>query len=167
MSILFRLQRFGIEAPQVLAVGERPTGDTEINAFLLTRQPPAAQPLTDWLIERAGRLLMPDECRLRWDVLRQAGALLARLHEAGCYFRGVPCGLAVQRLDEQPPRLVVDNAADLCIRRHFRRQHARRDLSSLCGQVVLCGGSRTDERRLVQGYEASGRNTVRRNRGGP
>src|SRR5262249_7080413 len=46
MSILFRLQRFGIEAPQVLAVGERPTDDTEINAFLLTRQPPAAQPLT-------------------------------------------------------------------------------------------------------------------------
>ena len=61
-----------------------------MNAFLLTRQPPAAQPLTDWLIEQAGRLLTPDERRLRWDVLRQAGALLARLHEAGCYFLGAP-----------------------------------------------------------------------------
>src|SRR5207245_4470864 len=34
MSTLFRLQRFGIEAPQVLAVSERSSGDTEVDAFL-------------------------------------------------------------------------------------------------------------------------------------
>jgi len=194
MSILFRLQCFGIEAPQVLAVGERSAGDTEINAFLLTRQPPATEPLTDWLVERAGRLLTPDERRLRWDVLRQAGTLLARLHEAGCYFRGVPSGLAVQTLvtaqrtasggvyprRDKPggslglrplgaelPRLIVDDAAGLYIRRRFRRQHARRDLGGLCRQLVLCGGSRTDERRLLHGYEAAAGNCVRRSRGGP
>ncbi|MBI1915775.1 MAG: hypothetical protein HYS12_13730 [Planctomycetes bacterium] len=167
MSILFRLQRFGIEAPHVLAVGERPARDTEIDAFLLTRQPPAAQPLSDWLVEQTARLLMPGERQLRWDVLRQAGALLARLHAAGCYCRGMPCGLAVQTLVGQPPRLVVDDAAGLCIRRHFRRQHARRDLAGLCRQLVLCGGSRTDERRLRRGYEAGAGNFVRHSLGGP
>src|SRR5262249_20603523 len=71
MSTLFGLQGFGMVAPQVRAVSERPASDTEIDAFLLIRQPPATQPLTDWLVEQAGRLLRPDECRLRWDVLRQ------------------------------------------------------------------------------------------------
>jgi tRNA A-37 threonylcarbamoyl transferase component Bud32 len=180
MSLLFRLQRFGIEAPQVLAVGERPSGDEQIDAFLLTRQPPATQSLTDWLVERAGRLLRPEERRLRWDVLRQAGALLARLHEAGCYFRGVPWGLAVQTLvaskasasggvyprrdkpggslgfgtpGAESLRLVVDDATGLCIRRHFRHQHARRDWAGLCRQLLLCGGSRTDARRVLHGYK--------------
>jgi tRNA A-37 threonylcarbamoyl transferase component Bud32 len=167
MSLLFRLQRFGIEAPQVLAVSERPAGATEVDAFLLTRQPPATQPLTDWLVEQTGLLLTPAERRLRWDVLHQAGALLARLHEAGCYFRSVPSGLAIQTLGTERPRLVIDDATGLCIRRHFRRRHARRDLAGLCRQLGLCGGSRTDARRLRRGYEAGGGNFVRHNRGGP
>src|SRR2546430_10495484 len=96
MSTLFRLQRYGIEAPLVLAVGERVAGDTHVDAFLLTRQPAATQPLTNWLIEPGGQRLTLSERRLRREVLRQAGALLARLHDAGCYFRGEPARVAVQ-----------------------------------------------------------------------
>ena len=37
MSLLFRLQRYGVAASDVLAVGERPTADGHIDTFLLTR----------------------------------------------------------------------------------------------------------------------------------
>jgi tRNA A-37 threonylcarbamoyl transferase component Bud32 len=152
MSTLFRLQRYGIEAPQVLAVGERAAGDTHVDAFLLTRQPAATQPLADWLIERAGQRLTLSERRLRREVLRQAGALLARLHDAGCYLRSEPAGIAVQASEASAPRLVVYDVAGLCIRRRFRRLHAERDLTNLCRHLALCGGSRTDELRIRRGY---------------
>jgi len=155
MSTLFRLQRYGIEAPEVLAVGERLAGATHVDALLLTRQPAATQPLTDWLIERAGQRLTLCERRLRREVLRQAGALLARLHDAGCYFRGESAGFAVRTSTAGAPRLVVDDAAALCIRRRFRRLHAQRDLFGLCRHLALCGASRTDELRVRRGYAAS------------
>ena len=57
MSMLFRLQRFGIEAPQVLAVGERRVG-AEIETFLLTRQPAAVQSLYVWMFPLNSVLVM-------------------------------------------------------------------------------------------------------------
>src|SRR5439155_512422 len=48
MGLLFRLERRGIEAPRVLAEGERPRADGAVDAFLLTRLPQAA-PLERWL----------------------------------------------------------------------------------------------------------------------
>jgi len=155
MSTLFRLQRYGIEAPQVLAVGERPAGETHVDAFLLTRQLAATRPLSDWLRERAGQRLTLSERRLRREVLRQAGGLLARLHAAGCYFHGEPAGFAVQTSTTRAPRLVVEDAVGLCIRRRFRCLHAQRDLSSLCRHLALWGGSRTDGLRIRRGYAAN------------
>src|SRR5262249_9172723 len=148
---LFRLQRFGIEAPQVLAVGERTVG-AEVEAFLLTRQPAGVQPLTDWLLEQLGRQLSPRELRLRWAAFRGTGMLLARLHEAGCFFQGMPTEIAVRVSAEEAPRVVIDDAAGLCIRRRFRRLHARRDLTRLCRHLAVCGCSRTEQRRILDGY---------------
>jgi len=56
MSLLFRLERLGIEAPRVLAVGEYPRDDGSITCFLLTRLPggcsqlPAVCPSADQLL---------------------------------------------------------------------------------------------------------------------
>src|SRR5205823_5313772 len=72
MNLLNRLQRFGVEAPRVLAAGERTLAENHVSAFLLTRQPDAATPLGKWLMQRR-------EGEDRAEVLHSAGILLARL----------------------------------------------------------------------------------------
>jgi tRNA A-37 threonylcarbamoyl transferase component Bud32 len=118
MSLLFRLQRHGIEAPQVLAVGDRRLGDGTVVSFLLTRPPAPAgcQPVAPLA----------------------AGALLARLHAAGCYFRGTP-------------RLVLESADGLVIRRRWRGYWKWRDLRRLFREVSS-SRSRADWKALLAGY---------------
>ena len=67
---LFRLRRHGVAGPRVLAFGRRPDG----SGFLLCRPAPDATPLTAWLAIDAQRPAR---------VLRQAGVVMRRLHEAG------------------------------------------------------------------------------------
>src|SRR6185369_16315988 len=91
MGLLFRLERHGVEAARVLAEGERPQPDGTVDAFLLAHLPESAMPLQCWLAA------LPAE-RQREQIARLAGAFLARLHAAGCFFRGDPAGLGVQDL---------------------------------------------------------------------
>src|SRR5262249_50188158 len=72
MSLLNRLQRFGIEAPRVLAVGERPLPGGDTTAFLLTRLPVATSPLKEWLGQHP-------ELAERVALVRELGATLSRM----------------------------------------------------------------------------------------
>jgi len=132
MSLLYRLERYGIEAPQVLAVGDRRLDSGEVVSFLLTRSPVAAG-------------LQPADSAA-------AGAFLARLHDAGCFFRGEPLGLAWRTRPGEAPRLVLTRADGLVIRRWFRSFWKRRDLRCLFRAVCGKGGSRADWSALLAGY---------------
>jgi tRNA A-37 threonylcarbamoyl transferase component Bud32 len=70
-GLIFRLQRFGVAAPRLLAFGGRGNG----GGFLLTRPISDTLPLKTWLTS-------PHERRPR--LLRRLGRLLRRLHGAGC-----------------------------------------------------------------------------------
>jgi tRNA A-37 threonylcarbamoyl transferase component Bud32 len=118
MGLLFRLQRHGIEAPQVLAVGDRRLDDGAVVSFLLSRAP-----------ESAG-------CKPA--ATAEAGAFLARLHAAGCYFRGTP-------------RLVLERVDGLVVRRRWRGYWKWRDLRRLFRELSS-SRSRADWNALLAGY---------------
>ncbi len=137
MNLLNRLERFGIEAPRVLAAGERPLSENRVSAFLLTRPPPGATPLDEWLARSQ------DE-EARNGILREAGVLLAQLHEAGCIFYG-----QIRGLGRTPQGLILLDAAALTIRRRLRGLWRRRDLHRLC---ELHAETASDRACVHQGY---------------
>jgi tRNA A-37 threonylcarbamoyl transferase component Bud32 len=84
----FRLKRYGVSVPTVLAFGRRTDGA----GFLLTKPLKADLRLTDWLDYHQSR---------RNHVLRQVGVLLKKLHAAGL------------RLDQSCDLIVVSNGKRL------------------------------------------------------
>src|SRR5207248_4013022 len=76
-TLLWRLQRHGVAAPRVLAVGQRRLSPWRIDSFLLVEPLSGTTSLVLWL---AGQ--QPAE---RAAMLEGVGRLLARLHEACCY----------------------------------------------------------------------------------
>jgi tRNA A-37 threonylcarbamoyl transferase component Bud32 len=152
-SLLLRLQRHGIAAPQVLALGHQRGADGTMESVLLT------EPLTDtcsleaWLSCRTRRRAGPSEARRRWSVLRQAGALLQRLHEASCYLDFGPsgCGLAVRQADDQLA-VVLDRVESVTPRRRPQPRRAARDVRRLQHLLRAAGCSRSDLCRFRSGY---------------
>src|SRR5439155_7818233 len=123
-ALLFRLQRHGVPAPRVLAMGQRRELPWRLESFLLTEPAADAVPLDVWLRRPA---------RGRRRVLREAGALLARLHQASCYFHPAPagCPLAVRPSAGDAPEVVLCGVEDVYPRRRTRRDLARRDVSPM------------------------------------
>lgn len=119
MNLLNRLERFGLDAPRVLAVGDRTLTDGKVVSFLLTRIG-ASVPLRKWLeAHPIGSV--------RSNVLREVGVFLARLHEAGCFFHGDSSGLGVV-MEGTRPRVVLAEGEGLIIRRRLRVWRRQRDL---------------------------------------
>jgi hypothetical protein len=141
MDLLFRLQRYGLEAPRVLAAGERVLADGSFDAFLFTRINSRAHPLDEWLAQARPS---------REQVLRLAGVFLAQLHQAGCCFRRALSGLAVLDDEEGSARVVLTSAAGVVVRRRFQFFWQRRDLWRLQRLVSRTGLSAG--RSVVEGY---------------
>jgi tRNA A-37 threonylcarbamoyl transferase component Bud32 len=78
MNILFRLQRYGVVVPRLLAAGQRHVGRWQTQSFLLTEPLQDALPLPQFLANAA-----PLQRRA---VLRQAAQVLRQMHQANCYF---------------------------------------------------------------------------------
>jgi len=74
--VLFHLERYGLPAPRLLAFGQRLTGAASADWFAL-HEPPAGQPLADWLVTN------PSTER-RESVTRQCDQLLSQLRDASC-----------------------------------------------------------------------------------
>src|SRR5262249_32046810 len=89
-AALFRFQRFGIGTPRLLAVGQSQVRPWRTESFLLTEEPTAAVPLAEWLTAQAGRALWTGERKQRRRMIREAGRLCRRLHDAG-YHTFRPC----------------------------------------------------------------------------
>jgi hypothetical protein len=161
-ALLFRLQRFGISTPQLLAVGQRHPRPWRTESFLLTEPPAGAMSLARWLANQTGRHLWSVERKRRRRLLRQAGQLLRRLHDAGYH------GL---RFDENtflippaaptpaPPTVVLGSLDGIRSRRSGRCGWHPRDLRSLYAVCAPVLGSRTDAMRFLLGYHGTRRLT--------
>jgi tRNA A-37 threonylcarbamoyl transferase component Bud32 len=81
-GILFRLERYGLHCPRLLAVGQRQFKRGKSKSFLLTALRPEVVSLADWLRMHSNR--QHADCVLRWHVLSAAGTALRRIGAAGC-----------------------------------------------------------------------------------
>ena len=112
--------------------------------------------LLPWLAQRSRRPLWTAERKQRWHVLRAAGVVLQRLHQAGCTLsapstRGrLP--LRVQLRPKAWPSVVVGNVEAVRAGHQVRPAQARRDVAALRQLLVRAGCSRTDQLRFLLGY---------------
>jgi heptose I phosphotransferase len=152
-ALLLRLQRHGIPAPQVLALGQRRAQDGRADSFLLAEPFADTCSLEAWLAYRTRRRNGAAALARRWFVLRQAGALLRRLHEASCYldFGSAGCGLAVRQMSGQPA-VVLDNVDGVTPQRRRQPRRAARDLRRMQQMLRWAGCSRSDLGRFRAGY---------------
>jgi heptose I phosphotransferase len=153
-SVLLRLERHGVAAARVLALGQRrhPTGAFE--SFLLTEPPSATMALDVWLHSSHQGVGAAEERSVRREVLAQAGGLLGRLHGATCYLGRelAGCGLAVRLAPGEGPSVVLQNAEQV---RALRRRSPGREWQDLMRMQRLlseAGCGRTELRRFRVGY---------------
>lgn len=139
-AAIIRLERYGIETPRLLALGHRSVRFWQTYSFLLTESPASAVPLLRYL---DGATLSD-----RYRVLREAGRLLRRVHEAGYACQGRCVQHWAVRTDTGA---VVLTSVD-GVRRNPRslERLARKDLAKLATAVSRL--SAADRLRFVLGY---------------
>jgi tRNA A-37 threonylcarbamoyl transferase component Bud32 len=82
-AIAFRLERFGLSSPRLLAVGQRHSFPWTTDSFLLTELPAKATSLLEWLEASTARPNSAAQRKQRWQVLRDAGKALRMINDAG------------------------------------------------------------------------------------
>jgi len=148
---LFRLERYGIRAPRLLAFGQRCSRPWQVDSLLLTEVPAAAISLEKWL--RRGSRSRLDRGRRR-RLLRDAGDVLRRLHSAACYVQPADRMaevFLVQTLPGRPEQIGLGTVRGLQ-RRH--RPSARLALQDLRTHLATFDPhcSRTDVLRFLLAY---------------
>jgi heptose I phosphotransferase len=145
-ALLYRLQRHGVQVPRVLAMGQRQAVPWRLDSFLLTEPAADSVPLDVWLRRRT---------RGRRRVMRDAGALLARLHEAGCYFEAEPavCPIAVRPSGEGGPQVVLRDVEGVRPQRRLSRTRARGDVAMLQRLLHVAGCKPRAWKNVLAGYE--------------
>jgi len=148
-SLLFRLQRHAVAAPRVLAMGQRRSFPWYADSFLLTSPEADAVRLDIWLSRRRGAAAtLPGRRR----VLREAGALLHRMHGASCYLGEAGATALAVRPSPAGPVVILARPEVVEPRRRPAPARARRDLAALARSLAMAGGSRTDQQRVHLGY---------------
>jgi tRNA A-37 threonylcarbamoyl transferase component Bud32 len=133
-GLVFRLERSGVAGPRLLAFGQRPDG----TGFVLLQPPADAVPLTTWLaVDRPGRV----------EVIRAAGALLRRLHEAGCRLTS-QAALHVRSVAGLP----IPTLADVSDVRPGRRVRGSAREWELAAAVRSLGLTQVDAAAFEHGY---------------
>jgi tRNA A-37 threonylcarbamoyl transferase component Bud32 len=153
-AVLYRLQRAGLIAPRLLAVGQRQLRPWRTTSFILSQPPADSLTLSGWLTHFRSRL------RSYRDVLREAGAVLRRLHEAGCHFDPsltrsadvVTAAFAVQRNETGVTAVNLFDVASLAARRRVSTRTARRDLFLWGTALARLDCRRADVLRFCLGY---------------
>jgi hypothetical protein len=145
-ATLFRLQRYGVTTPRLLAVGQRQSPPWRTESFLLTEPVPAAVSLAVWLRHQRGRQ--------RSHTLRELGTVLRRIHEASFALRRDMAGtdswpLLVQRGPEGGVRIVLGSPDQ--VRKRRRPGVDINDLARVF-QFFAAVGSRADGLRFFLSY---------------
>jgi hypothetical protein len=154
-GLLFRLQRYRIPGPRVLAFGQRLRFPGKVESFLLTECASEATPLRRWLREQIGST--PDVSRERRRLIHEAGSFLRRMHEAGCYLGKSRPGqafrpLQVQRNEQNEAIVVLTSVPSIFARSRRRGQLAHQDVRLVHDYLSDSWSSRTDELRFLLGY---------------
>jgi len=124
-----------------------------VESFVLTQPAAAAVRLTTWLARQTHR---PEALARRRRVLREAGALLHRLHDATCYL-GDANALAVQSSPGEEPIVLLTSAQRVEALRRPHTGRARRDKDAIQRALKAAGCSRSDQLRFLAGYRRSAR----------
>lgn len=139
---LFRLQRYGVTAPRLLAYGQRSGPPWRQESLLLIELPVSAVGLAEWLARN-------EAPAARRRVLAETWQLLRRMHAAG-YFLG-PLGqggelLLVDSGAGEEPRVMLGTVEYLEVRRQPSDTLAARDRDHLhslvAGAEAECAGVR-------------------------
>jgi tRNA A-37 threonylcarbamoyl transferase component Bud32 len=77
MKVIFRLQRYGVVLPRLLAAGQENVKPWQIQSFLLTEPLKETVPLP--------RFLREADQATRREAIRRAGQVLRQMHQATCY----------------------------------------------------------------------------------
>jgi hypothetical protein len=162
-GLIFRLERHGVQVPELLAFGQHQSAWNRLDSFLLTALPEDVRELGAWLLETPPTVLGGRLQERRRDVIRQAGALVRRLHDAAVGFdRGKPPGgahagrseLSLLLVQEQADGVVVRcGAVDLLrARKRNTRQEVTADLVYLRNHFGIALASKSDELRFLLSY---------------
>lgn len=130
---LFRLQRFGVPAPRLLAVGF-----SQVHAFVVARSP-----VTIPLAEAIAKASFGQRCRL----LREAGWIIRQVHEAGYCLPGGDCWTRRLGMVRATGRVVFANVEPL-----QRGKAAWQELAPLEFSRQEFRLSRTEQLRFLRGY---------------
>jgi tRNA A-37 threonylcarbamoyl transferase component Bud32 len=142
-ALLFRLERYGVRVPRLLAVGQRHLRPWWTESFLLTEQQSGVD-LLAWLdLYRPEDAFTAEHKRVR-RVLREAGQLLRRLHDARCYLTG-----RLPLIVTEDGALGLSGVDELHTARQAQPGLARDDLSLLCRSLAR---NQTDALRVLHGY---------------
>jgi tRNA A-37 threonylcarbamoyl transferase component Bud32 len=149
-GITFRLERYGVRCARVLAFGQSQDRVWQYHSFLLVQDRSQQRTISQWFLDLA-EIHWTAQRKQRWRLLREAGALLGRVHRAHCYFSGRPDeSLVVENDVEVGPIPILSGAQNVSKRRSPSRRLARKDLVSLIRGLDSL--SRTDRLRLLLSY---------------
>jgi tRNA A-37 threonylcarbamoyl transferase component Bud32 len=153
-TALFRLQRFGVRTPRLLAIGQRHPLPWQTESFLLTEEPPAGVPLRAWLCRQSRRPLWTAERKQQRRLIREAGDLLRRIHDAGYRGRGFTDRLLVVQggsPSSRAPSLVLGTLEGIDCRRCTSAARARQDLADV-RRLFADQTGRADQLRFLLAY---------------
>jgi tRNA A-37 threonylcarbamoyl transferase component Bud32 len=168
VGLMFRLQRYGIATPQLLAFGQKRSSPWGTQSFLLVQRPDGRIKLGEWLERTSRRALSPDRQRQRQQVIREAAALLRRLHAAGCVLGAPPAAsldkFLVQLGHDRRVSLSLDAVAGLQKQRKSALISIIEDLSFLRAASDSRYCSYTDQLRFLVSYLGVSHSTAESNR---
>jgi tRNA A-37 threonylcarbamoyl transferase component Bud32 len=141
---LFRLQRCGIDAPRLLAFGQRHTRPWATDSLMLTESPSELVAVVDWLRGAKGR-----EKR---SALRRLGGWLRDLHDVGCYVGRDVQAVSLRAGPDGRVDPALNDVAKVRARRRPSESRARAELRRLHARLPADLMSRSDKLRFVLGY---------------
>jgi hypothetical protein len=153
-AALFRLQRFGVRTPRLLAFGQRHPRPWRAESFLLSEEPSGAETLPAWLRRQGRQPLWTAQLKQRRRLIAEAGDFLRRIHDAG--YRGhrftdrlflVQAGVVGRSFS-----LVLGTLDGLDCRRRSGTARARRDVANVLRILAPALASRCDEMRFLRAY---------------
>lgn len=147
-ALLFRLQRYGIRGPRLLAFGQRRVSPGRLQSFLLAEMPRKTTGFVEWLMRPPSGKAELSERRC---LIRQAATLLKNLHEASCYLRrreALP--LQVHWRPGKAAEVVLGQVEGIRLRRHAGPRRQLADLARLRAALPRC--NRSDALRFLLAY---------------
>ncbi len=151
-GVVFRLERYGVRTPRVLAFGQSLRRPWQMESFLLLEDQSGAISLAQWLADHADGQWTA-QLKRRRRVLRQAGTTLRRMHDACCYLPERSDGsLRIDMKSVEGPVLLLSNIERVLKRRSPSRTLAKHNLIALARTLDFARLSRTDWLRIVLSY---------------